>query len=125
MGHFGCIYRSITEDVDVARSQRALVFCDQLAQHQRQDAAVVHVLNLGFVVDTRAGGEGRRVSIIGDGPHLDLLTRLERVETMDRVPLFAGEAELLSILAGPALQGQDGHAEPARAVVWAERLLDL
>ena len=64
------------------------------------------------------------MSVIVDGPHLDLLTRLERVETMDRVPLFAGEAKFLSILAGPELQGQDAHADQVRAVDALERLRD-
>src|SRR5439155_25758721 len=51
-----------------------LVFRDQLAKHQRQDSAVVHVLDLGLVVDTRPRGERRRVSVIVRCPHLDLLT---------------------------------------------------
>src|SRR5256885_16516858 len=67
---------------------RALLLVDEFAQHQRQDAAVVHVSDLRFVVDPRAGGEAHSRSVVGGSPDLNLLTRLQRVQAVDRVALL-------------------------------------
>src|SRR5438445_6962344 len=63
------------------------VLRDQLTQHQRQDAAVMEITNLRFVVHSRPGREVRYLAVICRGPNLDDLPRLDRRQAMDRIAL--------------------------------------
>src|SRR3989475_10574412 len=95
----------------MGRVWRALLLVDEFAQHQRQDAAVVHVSDLRFVVDPRAGGEAHSRSVGGGSPGLNLLTRLQRVQAVDRVALLPGETKQGRIFAGRVLPGKSGDPD--------------
>src|SRR5439155_1213201 len=103
---------------------RALLLVDEFAQHQRQDAAVVHVANLRFVVDPRAGGEAHSRSVVGGSLDLNLLTRLQRVQAVDRVALLPGETKQVRIFAGRVLQRKNAHPDEVGAVDPLEALRD-
>src|SRR5213594_2554920 len=103
---------------------RTLLLVDEFAQHQRQDAAVVHVANLRFVVDPRAGDEAHSRSVVGGSPDLNLLTRLQRVQAVDRVALLPGETKQVRIFAGRVLQRKNAHPDEVGAVDPLEALRD-
>src|SRR6266571_3656439 len=103
---------------------RALLLVDEFAQHQRQDAAVVHVSDLRFVVDPRAGGEAHSRSVVGGSLDLNLLTRLQRVQAVDRVALLPGETKQVRIFAGRVLQRKNAHPDEVGAVDPLEALRD-
>src|SRR6266542_1764587 len=89
---------------------------DQLTQHQRKNAAVVQVLDLGLVVDPRPAREIRDLAVVADGLNRHLLTRLDVVEAGDREPLLALQPQPLRALARRVLQREDAHADQVRAV---------
>src|ERR1700682_1178723 len=93
-----------------------LRFCDKFPEYQGEDAAVVKVAHFRVVVDARVGVERRFLPIVGDSFDLDLLARLDRVDSFDRERLAAGQAERLDVLSVGELQGQDAHPDQHGAV---------
>ena len=91
----------------------------QLAQHERQDAAVLVVLDLLRRVDAHA----RRELLVVRRCTRDLLG-LAALDAGDRELLLAGQPERLGVLAVGELQRQHAHADQVGAVDALEGLGD-
>src|SRR6266852_7781759 len=93
-----------------------LLLGDQLAQNQRQDAAVVHVADLGVVVDARVRLESGGLAIVRSGYDLDRLAGLDRVDPADGESLATCQPEPLRVLPLDEHERQDAHADQVPAV---------
>src|SRR6266851_2711961 len=100
------------------------VLGDQLPEDQGQDAAVVQVAHLGFVVRASVSRERLSVPVVGDRFDLDPLAWLDLLQAADRVALATGETKRLHILAGGEREGQDAHSDQVGAVDSLEAFRD-
>src|SRR5438270_13771578 len=103
---------------------RSLIPGDQLSQDKGQDAALVEVSNLCFVVDARSGPEALDLAIVAHRLDVDLLQRLDLSQAVDRVAFSSAQAQRLRALARCELEREEAHPDQVRAMDALEALRD-
>src|SRR5207247_11144564 len=84
----------------------------------------VLTLSLHDALPICTGDEAHSRSVVGGSPDLNLLTRLQRVQAVDRVALLPGETKQVRIFAGRVLQRKNAHPDEVGAVDPLEALRD-